>query len=165
MLAFLNFLSLSPEIVLSRTYGFSLCFPFGTHHFCGNQNQMWHITPTPALSSWSTTDYFMNLVGSVDVLKCQFNVILLLQRRLLLIHLQFLKCDFLILFSCIGGVNLSCLILELPNCFPLLNFAIFFSDFISQLFSVLSCPVLAILSSFVSSSDLIKLLSSQYLGC
>lgn len=102
----------------------------------------------------------MNLVGSVDFLKCQFNVILLLQRRLLLIHLQFLKCDFLILFSCIGGVNLSCLILELPSSFPLLNFAILFSDFICQLFSVLSCPVLAVPSSFVSSSNLINLLSS-----
>lgn len=47
----LSLLSLSPEIALSKTYRYSLYFPFGTCQFCGIQNQMQYITPVPVLSA------------------------------------------------------------------------------------------------------------------
>ena len=46
-----SLLSLSPEIMLSRTYCYSLYFLFRTRRFCGIQNQMQYITPAAVLSS------------------------------------------------------------------------------------------------------------------
>lgn len=130
---------------------------------------MQYITPAPVLS-WSTAErLFHEFVGSADVLKCHFNVTLLLQRTLCLNHIQFVKSlssrSFSLVCELFMWVNYSCLILEPPCWF----FLVEFHPFAFRLHLPVSCkhfqfylvcPVLAVPCSFFASSGFIYILSS-----
>lgn len=134
-----NLLCLSLEIMLSRTqllfsvlsfWKFNIFVVSRTKCSTLLQLHFYHLEV-------QQKDYVIKLAGSAGVLKCHFNVTLLLQRSLCLIHIQFVKhvhsWSFSLVCELFMSLNYSCVILEPPSWFSVLNFTLLLSDFISQL--------------------------------